>query len=216
MASTPIQKDFQQWRDRWWPGMISRLGSYPLRISGVAQVPASGRKPRPGDAVFWDSTNGGFAVPTTDAESKTVVGIVSLEAGVRHLNSVIEYEDGDIMQILTQGHIVGVAGAEMGYGDRVVFDPDNATAADKYKWIKLEAVTTGDVADLESTATFTLTSGDTLRDEVLVVVNAAKNALQTSFNTKFGTFHYYNAWCSSLSVKKDELFEIGFGLGRIS
>ena len=100
----------------------------PLLIDRVpAQVPAStGRDPRPGDAVYWDATNNGAAVATTDAQSENVIGIVtyfpsilgdilsSIPSGANSA-TYVQYTDGEIMPIVVMGTVWLLAGAALEY-----------------------------------------------------------------------------------------------------
>ena len=125
-------------------GELARPGE-PYAIDFLpAQVPSSGRKPRPGDSVYWDETNNGAAFPTTAALRRTVIGIVhyDLSAVQKKLSAVpsgadtdqfIEYEDGEFMPVVVMGTVFIRAGAAVEYGQLLSqsadykYDPDDPT-----------------------------------------------------------------------------------------
>ena len=100
------------------------------------QVPSGGRNPRPGDAVYWDSTNNGAAVPTTAALSEQVFGIVTYYEGVvaGSLSSTpsganspqfIEYADGQNMPVVVMGTVWTLAGGAIEYSNLVRWNITN-------------------------------------------------------------------------------------------
>lgn len=100
------------------------------------QVPASGRNPRPGDAVYWDTTNNGLAVPTSADETELTCGIITyypgqvadtLTATPTGANSpqFVEYEDGEIAPVLVSGAIWLLAGAALEYAQSLWWERTN-------------------------------------------------------------------------------------------
>ena len=119
------------------PGELSREGE-PHAIDFVpAQVPTDGRNPRPGDMVYWDTTNDGAAVVTNAAQRLAAFGIVHFdmskvqEDGTRpagaDTDTFIEYEDADVMPVIVMGTAYVRAGAACEYGNRM-------QAQDDFKW----------------------------------------------------------------------------------
>ena len=95
------------------------------------QVPDSGRKPRPGDQVYWDATNKGAAAVASAANQKAAFGIVTYFPGVlpKLLDAppsgassrvYLEYEDGEFMPVVIMGTVWLLAGAALAYGDQIV------------------------------------------------------------------------------------------------
>ena len=128
------------------PGEIARPNE-PIRIERKPiYVVSGGRKPRPGDGVFWNGTQDAFQYPTTAAQELLVTGIVHFEQNAvqGHLASVpsgadtdtfIEYDDGEIAPIITMGTVYMRAGAACEFGDLLriqradfKWDPDNPTS----------------------------------------------------------------------------------------
>lgn len=121
MASI-IQVNYQIYQQRFFVGQMPYAKAPYHIIKGPAQVPANGRKPRPGDTVYWDATNDGFAAVASAANQADARGIVVYDAAEVQsmLSSVpsgansdlfIEYDDGDTMKICLFGHVAVVAGA---------------------------------------------------------------------------------------------------------
>ena len=104
----------------------------PWQIDRVpAQVPDSGRKPRPGDQVYWDATNKGAAAVASADNQKAAFGIVTYFPGIlpKLLDSApsgansrvfVEYEDGQFMPVIVMGTAWLLAGAALVYGDQIV------------------------------------------------------------------------------------------------
>lgn len=90
------------------PGQLARPVDY-LVEHGFAQVGTGERKPRPGDAVIWDSTNNRWKCPdTTDAELVQTAGIVLFERNkvARGTETqVVEIEDGMPISVITRGFV---------------------------------------------------------------------------------------------------------------
>ena len=110
------------------PGEIARPNE-PIRIERLpVHVPSSGRKPRPGDAVYWDATANGVAVPTSAATELDTIGIVHFEQNrvQNKLTAVpsgadtdtfIGYEDDEIAPIVVMGTVYVRAGGAVEFGD---------------------------------------------------------------------------------------------------
>ena len=131
-----VQLQYQTNAQRGYVGDVSRAAE-PHAIDLVpVQVPANGRNPRPGDPVYWDGTNNGAAVPTTDNQSELVIGIVTyypdqvagrLSAIPSGSNSdaFIEYTDGQVAPILVMGSIWLLAGGAIEYHQLIRWDTTN-------------------------------------------------------------------------------------------
>ena len=132
----PIQTQFEINPQVGYVGALAR-DTEPFAIDQlVAQVPASGRNPRPGDAVYWDSTNDGAAVPTSANLNETVFGIVTYFPGVvanvlsstpsgANSASFIEYEDGASMPVIVMGTVWLLAGGALEYGNILRWNTSN-------------------------------------------------------------------------------------------
>ena len=116
-----------------------------------AQVPTNGRKPRPGDAVYWDAANNGAAVPTSAALLARTIGIVTYFPGViaQRLASIpagsnsdtyVEYDDGEAMPVVTQGSVWLLAGAALEYSSRVQWHTSD------FDWVAGATITPGTLA----------------------------------------------------------------------
>ena len=89
-------------------GQIARPAS-PFTIEPVnAEVGSGLRNPRPGDAVARESTGGYSAVTTNVVDTAGIVyqrdGEVPRQSGSTD-NQVVEYRDGEAMQIVTFGYV---------------------------------------------------------------------------------------------------------------
>ena len=134
-----IQLSSGTYPSRGMPGELARPGEPYAMDFLPAQVPVSGRKPRPGDGVYWDATNNGAAVASTAAQGLLVVGIVHFDLSKvqSKLSAVpsgsdsaqfIEYDDGVFMPVITIGAVYVRAGSACEYGDLMRFQEDD------YKW----------------------------------------------------------------------------------
>ena len=110
------------------PGEISRPNE-PIRIERLpVYVPASGRKPRPGDAVYWNGTNDAVAAPTSAAQQLLAIGIVHFEQNRvqgkltavpsgADTDTFIQYEDGELAPIVMMGTVYVRAGGACEFHD---------------------------------------------------------------------------------------------------
>ena len=147
---SPVQLNYAINPERGFVGAPAR-DNEPLIIDQVpAQVPSSGRKPRPGDQVYWDATNNGAAAVTSADQQELALGIVTYFPGViaKRLASVpsgansdtyIEYEDGALMPVVRVGSIWLLAGSALEYGDTIV---QHASDRD---WVKAGSTSQGGV-----------------------------------------------------------------------
>ena len=127
-----IQLEYNAYLQAGYAGDIARPSEPHAFDYGPAQVPTSGRNPRPGDMVYWDSTNNGFAFPTTAALVHAAVGVVSFDPGTvakagtpgtnQNSGDFIEYEDGAPMKVCVFGTVWVIAGGALEYGDLVQQD----------------------------------------------------------------------------------------------
>ena len=138
----PVQVDYGRYPEKGYLGDVARPAEPFAFDLGLAHVPTSGRKPRPGDAVYYDTTANGFAVPTTAAQRTAVIGIVSYDPGVvsstlasaptdANSDQFVEFYDDDPIKICVFGTVWVRAGSAMEYGQ--VVQQDTYSTPD-YKW----------------------------------------------------------------------------------
>ena len=121
-----IQSNYEINPDLGFPGDIAQPGFPHAFDSGAAQVPANGRKPRPGDALYYDAANDGWAVPTDAATLLLVSGICTYRKDtVQNRANIVEFEDGDELEIGVFGSFWVTADAALQYGQRMTFDIAN-------------------------------------------------------------------------------------------
>ena len=134
-----VQTTTNTYPGRGLPGEISRAHEDTAIDRLPVHVPASGRKPRPGDGVYWDATENAVATVVTAANKPNVIGIVHYEQNRVQdtLASVpsgadtatfIEYEDGEFAPIIRVGTVFVRAGGNCEYSN--LMEPQN----DDYKW----------------------------------------------------------------------------------
>ena len=177
-----VQSVYNTYPDLGYPGDIARPSEPHAFDTGLAQVPSNGRKPRPGDAVYYDRSANGFAVPTSDPQRAAVVGIVSFDPGVvqstaastpsgSNTDKFIEYDDGDELKVVVFGVVWVEAGSAMEYGQLV--QQDTYSSPD-YLWdpyttdLTIEAATS--VADLR---TEVVALADSFRSKTFTCVSPA-------------------------------------------
>ena len=114
-----------------FPGGIARPTEPWSMDGGVIHVPSgAARKPRPGDAVYYDQAENAFALPTDAAQSLLTVGILSYRADtVQTAADLVEYKDGDAVQVGVLGTYWVTADEEVEYDDLLVWD-----RASPYRW----------------------------------------------------------------------------------
>ena len=132
-----LQTNFAVYPARGFPGMIAQPGAPMVTDVGPLHVPTPGtsRNPRPGDALYYDTTEDAFAIPTTAAQSLIVCGILGFRQdhiGVAG-SAVVEYEDEDQVQVIRVGSVWVTAGSAIEYNGLIAWD-----RAD-YKWDALTA-----------------------------------------------------------------------------
>ena len=99
----------------------------PHRIeAGVLNVPSGTpdrANPRPGDALVYNATNSAWQVPTSAATSLRVAGILTYRADtVANASSILEFGDGDQIEVMTMGVIWLLAGGGITRDDLVQWD----------------------------------------------------------------------------------------------
>ena len=104
-----------------WPGQLANPKAPFHIINGIAHVPMNGRTLRPGDGVYYDTTENQWAYPTTAAQSRMVRGIVTWDSSVvpsaadsipsgSNSPNFIEYKDNEVAKI----GIMGIFGIRAG------------------------------------------------------------------------------------------------------
>ena len=132
-----VQRQFQRYPGLGYPGDLARPEEPHAFDLGLAHVPANGRKPQPGDAVYYDEAENAFAVPTDAAQVRAAVGIVSFDPGViqqaraggvptgSNSDQFVQFEDGDPIKVCIAGTVWILAGSAMKYGQLVQWDSGN-------------------------------------------------------------------------------------------
>ena len=117
MAIRPVQNNYTIYPTRGYPGDRARPYEPVSMDAGVLYVPTSGRKPRPGDALYYDTARDAFALPTTAAQTADCIGILSYRKDtVASENADVEFDDGDEIQVGVFGSFWVVAGGTVKYG----------------------------------------------------------------------------------------------------
>ena len=121
---TTVQQTYNINPNFGFPGAIAEPSAPHALDSGVINVPtAATRTPRPGDAVYYDTTNNAFAIPTTAAQSLAVVGLLSYRRDqVATANSIIQFADGEEVEVAVFGTFWVTAGSAMEYGQAISWD----------------------------------------------------------------------------------------------
>lgn len=166
-----VQGTYEVNPDVGFPGAIARPYEPHALDSGLIHVPTGAtRRPRPGDAVVYDQTEDAYKLPTSDAESLEVAGILSYRADtVQDASQVTEFADGDEVEVAVLGTWWVRAGSAVEYGDRLAWD-----RAD-FKWDPQADPAASAIADLTGTVNLALVNQ--LKDAVIVSVNAALASL---------------------------------------
>ena len=132
-----VQSNYTRYAQEGYVGDLARPSEPYAFDAGLAQVPTGGRKPRPGDAVYYDVTNNGFAVPTDAVTSRLVSGIVSYDPGTvasrrilpedsnANSDSFVEFDDGAALKVGVFGTFWVIAGGPVEYGQRVAWQTDD-------------------------------------------------------------------------------------------
>ena len=104
------------------PGQHAMPGAPYFIMEGSIYVPASGRKPRPGDAVYYNETQNQWAYPTSAAHRLAVRAIVTWDKSTlttslaaipsgSNSNQFVEYDDNQIAKIALVGIFAVTLGA---------------------------------------------------------------------------------------------------------
>lgn len=123
-----IQSAYRKHEQAGWPGGLVRPNEPHAFHRGKVYVPSNGRKPQPGDPVYYDAARNAYALPTNAATSAQVIGIVSYDPGVVQADAGstpsgansdlrVEFADGAIVKVLVLGTVYAVAGEALEYGD---------------------------------------------------------------------------------------------------
>ena len=131
-----FQTNYNIYQQDGWPGQLARANEPYAYHTGLVHVPTNGRKPRPGDAVYYDATQNSFALPTNDAQSQQAIGIVSYDPPTvqsslstvpdgANSDSYIEYANDSVVKIAVLGTFFVVAGEAVEYDQLVQWDRTN-------------------------------------------------------------------------------------------
>ena len=119
-----VQATYSVNPDLGFPGSLARPSEPHSVDSGIMVVPSGAtRIPRPGDAVYYDATNNGYAIPTTAAHLLTVCGILSYRADeVAELDASIQFKDGAEVEVGIFGTFWVAAKVALEYNNLLVWD----------------------------------------------------------------------------------------------
>lgn len=128
--AAPIQRQYRRDQQAGWPGALARPYEPNAYDTGQLYVPPGGTAPEPGMAVVYDATRNRFALPTTAAQVKDIVGLVSYDSGTvqgslasppgnANSDAMVQYADGDVVKIGVLGTFYVLAQSALEYGDRV-------------------------------------------------------------------------------------------------
>ena len=106
-----------------FPGTIAEPES-PHRVeSGILRVPSGGTNPQPGVSLRYDTGNDAWAVPTSSGESVRSTAILTYRHDeVANSGDVVQYVDGDEIEIVTMGVVWLAAGNALEYYQQVQWD----------------------------------------------------------------------------------------------
>lgn len=106
-------------------GLIAEPNS-PFRMeAGQLHIPSSGvtRKPRPGDALVYNTTEDQWNLPQNAAGSLIQSGILSYRQDeVANASNVVEFDDNDEIEVITMGVVWLRAGSAIDYGSLISWD----------------------------------------------------------------------------------------------
>lgn len=123
-----VQQNYSINPERGFPGMIAEPNS-PTRIEqGVLNVQSADTRanPRPGDSVYYDAANNSWRVARNAATQLLVGGILTYRGDtVAGSNSIVQFGDGDEIEIITMGVVFVTAGGATERGDILVMQSDD-------------------------------------------------------------------------------------------
>ena len=119
-----VQTSYPIYPDIGFPGMVAQATAPHAMDKGRLHVPSSAtRNPRPGDAIYWDTTEKQYAVPTSAAQSLLTLGILSYRQDhIANASQAIEYEDNDEIQVGVFGTFWVTAGSATEYRQLLAWD----------------------------------------------------------------------------------------------
>lgn len=124
MVTRSIQQTYEIYPGRGFPGDVARPNE-PMRIdSGTLHVPAGAtRMPRPGDAVYYDTAENKWAIPTDAAQSLLVAGILHYRKDeVANTSDIVEFRDDAEIEVARFGTFWVVSGGAIEYDQLIQWD----------------------------------------------------------------------------------------------
>ena len=123
-TSQTIQQTFAVNPEIGFAGDVARPNEPHATDSGTLHVPSSAtRKPRPGDALYYSTSEDEWAVPTNAAQSALVAGILHYRKDlVQNMAGVLEFDDEAEIEIGVFGTFWVVAGSAIAHGDLIAQD----------------------------------------------------------------------------------------------
>jgi hypothetical protein len=111
-----------------FPGTIAEPNS-PTRVEvGTLTVPtgATRANPRPGDALYYLQSADAWQVPVNAADQLMISGILTYPADtVANAASIVQFSDGDPIEVITMGVVWVIAGGASERGDILVMQTDD-------------------------------------------------------------------------------------------
>ena len=209
MAVESFQNVYARYPGKGYPGAIALPNIPYVVVPGRLYVPTGGRKPRPGDAMYYDATRNEWAIPTDAATLRQVTGILTYQPGVvatdtntipagANSPNVIEHENDAPIWVGRLGAFYVLAGEALEMEDQMAWD-----VAD-FKWDKRAAFPAVAVADA---------AGNSQAN-----INTVKNNLVTAIQNAFNYLAVKPIVCmSEAPVAADGLAiaMIGYGEARL-
>lgn len=209
-----IQRDYQRYQGRGLLGQCARPNVPHAYHTGKIHVPAGGTAPKPGFGVWYDQSENAYRLPTTDAQERQVIGILSYEQGINvrqssyigNTNQVLQYSDDDVVKVAVMGAFFAKAGEAMEYGDLVYFD---RTAAE-LDWKKIDSISEAATPTTGAVASATGFANAYSAANAKAVVDAVVAALATILKNQ----QYVNVVCLDQTVASGDMFIAGVATGR--
>lgn len=210
MAVAQFQSAYGRYPGKGYPGTVALPNIPHIIHPGKLHVPTGAtRKPRPGDALYYDATQNEWAIPTNAAELRQVTGVLHYDPGTIAMRgssapsgsnspSFVEYSDEAPIWVGLLGAFYVIAGEGLEIEDHMIWDVAS------YKWDKRP--------DYAATAVANLANNQ------VATINTAKNAIVAAIQHAVEYISVKPFICmSEAPVAADGLaiVKIGYGEARV-